>query len=355
MNSITSNITVKYRHMRSKMVNTVISAAAAILIIQLSASAEAAEPTAISKRYGDYCSVCHGDRGQGARHAQQGMIPAPRNFTDPGFVQSMTRERMIAAIRDGKPGTAMIAWKTELSDEEIAELVDYIIGNFMTPADVRAVDDDSAHDGQETITIYQESCSVCHGDDGTGAVWGQESLSAAPRDFTSEAARRELTRDRMIAAVTYGRPGSPMPGFGSQLSPAQIDKVVDYIRDEFISGRAGDGTGPGGDYHQQTYANNLTGHFERGRAFYMTNCVTCHGVEGDGDGPRAYFIFPRPRNFVDPATQQILNRPTLFRGIKDGVIGKEMPAWGKVMNDQDIADIAEYVYLEFIRNNQDND
>jgi len=28
---------------------------------------------------------------------------------------------------------------------------------------------------------------------------------------------------------------------------------------------------------------------------------------------------------------------------------KEMPAWGKVMNAQDIADIAEYVYLQFIR------
>ena len=161
MNHITSNIAVQCRHVRNKMVHAATIAAAAIMVIQLSAGAEAAELTAVSQRYGDYCSVCHGDRGQGARHAQQGMIPAPKNFADPAFVQSMTRERMIA-------------WRTELSDDEIAELADYIIGNFMTPADVRAVDDDSAHDGQETITIYQESCSVCHGDDGTGAVWGQE-------------------------------------------------------------------------------------------------------------------------------------------------------------------------------------
>ena len=314
-----------------------------------------AEPADVSQRYSNTCSVCHGDRGQGALHAQQGMIPAPKNFTDPVFIRTMTRERIIAAIHNGKPGTAMIAWQSVFSDDEIAELADYIIGNFMTPADAQMANEESVQDAHETITIYQESCSVCHGDDGTGAVWGQESLSAAPRDFTSDAARRELTRDRMIAAVTYGRPGSPMPGFGSQLNPAQIENVVDYIRDEFIAGRAGDVTGPGGDYHQQPYASSLTGHFERGRAFYMSNCVTCHGVAGDGDGPRAYFIFPPPRNFLDPATQQILNRPTLFRGIKDGVIGKEMPAWGKVMNDQDIADIAEYVYLEFIRNNQDND
>jgi mono/diheme cytochrome c family protein len=83
------------------------------------------------------------------------------------------------------------------------------------------------------------------------------------------------------------------------------------------------------------------------------NCVACHGAAGDGDGPRAYFIFPKPRNFLDPATQQILNRPRLFGGISDGVIGKEMPAWNKVLENQDIADIAEFVYLEFIQSGPD--
>jgi mono/diheme cytochrome c family protein len=35
-------------------------------------------------------------------------------------------------------------------------------------------------------------------------------------------------------------------------------------------------------------------------------------------------------------------------GIADGVLGKEMPAWSKVFSDQDIADVAEFVYREFI-------
>jgi len=30
------------------------------------------------------------------------------------------------------------------------------------------------------------------------------------------------------------------------------------------------------------------------------------------------------------------------------VIGREMPAWEKVMSDQQIADITEYVYQRFI-------
>ena len=209
-------------------------------------------------------------------------------------------------------------------------------------------------------TIYQESCSVCHGDDGKGAIWGQESLSVPPRNFTTDAAKRELTRDRMIASVTFGRPGTPMPGFGTQLEPAQVESVVDYVRERFMTGAtptaetgatASTGGNPiaTGTYHQAAYPGDLEGRYERGRDLYVVNCVTCHGVAGAGDGPRAYFIFPRPRNFQDPATQEIMNRPTLFRGVRDGVLGREMPAWGKVLADQAIADVSEYVYREFIR------
>jgi len=327
------------------------------------AAIAAADAQDVSHRYADYCSVCHGDDGQGAAYAQQGMIPAPRNFTDPSFAATLDRDRMINVISNGKPGTAMIAWKSQFTGEEIAELADYIVANFAGPGTAPAAGQSTLVESAESLTIYRESCSVCHGDDGTGAVWGRESLSVPPRDFTSEASQTELTRDRMIASVTYGRPGSPMPGFGTQLKGEQIAGIVDFIRANFMSVESGVSAGAAtprqndaannpvasGAYHEMPFPAGLSGRFERGRAFYMANCVTCHGLNGAGDGPRAYFIFPRPRNFLDPATRQILNRPTLYRGIRDGVFGREMPAWGKVLSDQDIADIAEYVYREFIR------
>lgn len=333
------------------------------MLLFSSLAATSAETAEVRQRYIDYCSVCHGDRGQSAMHAQQGMVPPPRDFTDPVFVEGATRERIIIAIRDGRPGTAMIGWKTEMSEEEITELTDYIIEDLMRPQAVSAAEP-VPEERHEIVRIYQEACSVCHGDDGKGAVWGQESLAVAPRDFTSPSARQELTRDRMIASVTFGRPGSPMPGFGTQFSAAQIEGIVDYIRDRFMSGRArvvpvspeiASNPVASGEYHQQPFPDGLSGNFERGRAFYMANCVTCHGIDGAGDGPRAYFIFPRPRSFVNPATQEIFNRPRLYAGIKDGVIGREMPAFGKVIEDQDVADIAEYVYRQFIRESAGTD
>jgi mono/diheme cytochrome c family protein len=98
----------------------------------------------------------------------------------------------------------------------------------------------------------------------------------------------------------------------------------------------------------------LKGDPVKGGAFFMTNCFTCHGVKGDGEGPRAYFITPPPRNFLLETSRQRLNRPTLFEAITNGRLGTNMPAWGKVLNKQEIADVAEFVFQNFISASQGN-
>ena len=220
-------------------------------------------------------------------------------------------------------------------------------------------------DADESIDaerIYQESCSVCHGDDGRGAVWGQASLSMPPRNFRTAESRQELTRERMIASVIAGRPGTPMPGFGTQLSIPEVMAVVDWVRGEFMTpeeSRPASPQGPrlpgnteygpiGQPQPQQVLPEDFAGDPGSGALLYAENCVACHGANGGGDGPRAYFIFPKPRNFRDPATRDYLSRRNLYNGIKFGVVGKEMPAWGKVLSDGQIADLTEYVYRQFI-------
>jgi len=96
----------------------------------------------------------------------------------------------------------------------------------------------------------------------------------------------------------------------------------------------------------------LKGDFAKGRDFYMQNCFTCHGVTGAGDGPRAYFINPMPRDFLLETSQKYLNRPTLFDAISKGRVRSEMPAWNKVLNNQEIANVAEYVFQAFIVGNK---
>ena len=93
----------------------------------------------------------------------------------------------------------------------------------------------------------------------------------------------------------------------------------------------------------------LKGDAARGKRFYAENCVACHGVRGDGQGPRAYFIRPKPRNFVGAEARAMLNRPALYAAIAAGRAGTDMPAWDKVIGPQKIADVAEYVFREFVR------
>ena len=117
-----------------------------------------------------------------------------------------------------------------------------------------------------------------------------------------------------MQSVNYGRADTAMPGFASQLSTADISAVVDYVRKAFM----GDTQFPSEMHNVDASAgmdarlpDGLVGNATRGKAFYLANCETCHGAEGDGKGPRAYFILPKPRNFRHTASRHRLNRPLL--------------------------------------------
>ncbi len=382
-------------------------------------SGQLAEPSPLAEYaplYRQHCSACHGDKGDGKSRAQHGLRPAPRNFTTAAAWQELSRERMITSVTFGRPNTAMVGWQGRLDESQIAGVVDYVRSTFMR--DPALADEAGANlaasssllalstpvsSGRSGRTIYKRHCSACHGDKGNGATWTKNGLSPPPRDFTSAEAREYLTRERMITSVTYGRTGTAMMPFSSRLSADEIVTVVDYIRGDFmrVAGVAAttDATldqddiaanphaaaphirnHPGGettqgatpltaDQHQAPASHKrpppppslvesdmtlqlphgLVGDVAAGREFYMANCFTCHGVRGDGHGPRSSFITPRPRNFLGERARKTLNRPALFRAIAAGLPGTVMPSWSKVLNNQEIADVTEFVFQTFIQ------
>ena len=238
----------------------------------------------------------------------------------------------------------------------------------------------ATHAAVRPAALFHDYCSVCHGEKGDGKSRAEFSLNPPPRDFTSRAAKSELTKERMIASVTYGRADTAMSGFRTQLSKEDINAVVGYIRSEFMGSAEKNGmTGMqnSGDHaghtptptvsttaasHPQKHVHShvaasmsapmphaLKGDTQKGKTFFMDNCATCHGKSGNGRGPRAYFINPKPRNFLHPASRQVLNRVELFEMISEGRPGTEMPAWDKVLSPQEIANVSEFVFQHFIR------
>jgi mono/diheme cytochrome c family protein len=349
--------------------------------------------------YLKYCSVCHGEKGDGKSRVQLSLNPSPRDFTSPESAIELTRERMIHSVTYGRPGTAMVAHKTKLSQKEIEEIVDYIRANLMQ---IPASPEQMAHE-KRGRAIYKKNCSACHGDKGSTAIWARNGLNPPPRDFTTDQAKEELSRERMILSVTYGRPGTAMMPFSSKLAPEEIGSVVDYIRSAFMkidndqpkvvpanghmhaelvhkpsekpdlagAGNAAPSDGGPERVHDRTFQtphpvtadvtqhakvdmslpmpNGLQGNAAHGREFFQTNCFVCHGTKGNGNGPRSHFITPPPRNFTSELSRMTYNRPRLFAAITGGKKGTVMPAWGRVLNEQQIADVAEYVFQTFIQ------
>lgn len=71
------------------------------------------------------CVTCHGIDGDGKGPGAVSMNPAPRNFQHHGFWRHRTEGEVFWAIKYGSPGTAMIAFGSVLSDEEIWALIQY--------------------------------------------------------------------------------------------------------------------------------------------------------------------------------------------------------------------------------------
>jgi cytochrome c oxidase cbb3-type subunit I/II len=85
----------------------------------------------------------------------------------------------------------------------------------------------------------------------------------------------------------------------------------------------------------------------RGKDVYERRCEGCHGVKGDGNGPAATFLNPRPRDFTLGAfkfrTTPSGSLPTdgdLYRTLSRGVRWTAMPTWHEIPEKDRIAVIA---------------
>ena len=89
------------------------------------------------------------------------------------------------------------------------------------------------------------------------------------------------------------------------------------------------------------------GDASRGAAAYASYCASCHGARGDGDGPVAAALDPRPAKHSDGAYMNALSDEHLFRIIKQGgpAAGKSplMAAWGGSLSDAQIRDVVAYL------------
>lgn len=88
---------------------------------------------------------------------------------------------------------------------------------------------------------------------------------------------------------------------------------------------------------------------KRGQASYTTYCSGCHGAQGDGQGPAARFLEPKPRDFTKGKVKfasvpagEMPQDADLYRTITKGLHGTSMPSWN-LLPKSEVDDIIEYI------------
>ncbi len=86
-----------------------------------------------------------------------------------------------------------------------------------------------------------------------------------------------------------------------------------------------------------------------GRRVYREYCVGCHGEAGDGGGPAARFLDPKPRDFTKGlfkfagvASGDLPGDEDLMRTLVHGLPGSSMPSW-RLLSDQERRAVVAYI------------
>ena len=81
----------------------------------------------------------------------------------------------------------------------------------------------------EGQNIYRQNCVNCHGSGGKGDGIAAAQLEPRPADLTASKTREKQDTE-LLEIIKFGRPGTAMPAWTSELDEREIHNVLAYIR-----------------------------------------------------------------------------------------------------------------------------
>lgn len=288
--------------------------------------------------YNNHCYFCHGYSGNAKTLAATYLDPKPRNFTALTLTD-ISREAMIKSVTQGREGSAMMAFASVLSGAEIEAVVDYVRRVFIAGDGINTRYH-TLENGWEDHERYAPAFPFATGEIALDTPLPQ--LTAAQREGRQLFLTACITchdRSRVEEegqwwdprAVSYPR-GGYLPG--DDLAVSEVDAVssaTPFARHEIAP--AVEGLSP-----QQ----------QRGEQIFQANCAFCHGATATGRNWVGSFLQPHPRDLTDAEAMAGMTQQRLTDVIAVGLPGTTMPAWGGVLNAEEIEAVAAYVMRVFV-------
>ncbi|MFQ5677510.1 MAG: c-type cytochrome, partial [bacterium] len=214
--------------------------------------------------YEQFCSVCHGNNGEGKDYRVFKASVPKLNSQD--FLAVASNAMIRSSIEHGRSGRMMSAWSEPiggLSESEISGLTNYIRSWQAQAPTFLEVKRSRADAGLGAI-IFRSRCGVCHGLAGEGGI----GPALNNQDFLALASDKFLYK-----TIVTGRENTAMRSW-AQLSGTEIASLIAFLRTWQIVPSA------------RLSSVRILGDVENGQSLFKSMCVGCHGKYGQGSvGP----------------------------------------------------------------------
>ena len=326
-----------------------------------------AETLALGRAVYNYrCYFCHGYSGDAKTLATTYLDPKPRNFQETR-PEEMPYERILAAVRHGKDGTAMKGFTNVISGKEMEAVSHFVRDEFLQKRAMNtryhtrengwpdhernavafpfargeiAIDtpwDELNAQQQQGMRLFRSACITCH-DHGKvnnpGTVWESRPVSF-PRDAYCTSCHQDVPRSEPKGVSHPQKPATH--------TFAQPDGSVPLTR-------PGSTTSVGNNYvihDTPPVLVNASALELQGERLFQKNCAFCHAGDGTSKGWIGSFLEPHPRDLTSPEQMRGMTKARLVKSIRDGLPDTSMPAWKSVLSDQEIDAVAAYIARAF--------